>query len=249
MPTTALEIGPCPRPPAQSLHTTPPLDREARAHPAETARDLFLHTPLRSRLSLCVVSRVSFTCASHRRQLRYTGIELTVQRLVTIRAAGASSARERASPPRGALQARHVVSIQSSAIPSRVTARHQGARVQHTPRSVHRAPWAVVMFLSRRQPDWRQDHLLITTTSASSTSVASTATSSPSAGAAPVTPSQPYPLTARLDGSPTSRLAVSLVVVNLVNLVVNLDMVSLVVVIFGSSPLGRPQLTLPASTQ
>ena len=61
---------------------------------------------------------------------------------------GRSVERERESerPPRGALQARHVVSIQSSAIPSRVTAHHQGARVQHTPRSVHRVPRAVVMF-------------------------------------------------------------------------------------------------------
>ena len=161
---------PVPRPPAQSLHTTPPHNRKARTQPAGRRMRrtrLFLHSPLpHSPLTLCVVSRGSFTCASHRRQLRYTGIELTVQRLVTIRAAGASSERERASPPRGALQARHVVSIQSSAIPSRVTAHHQGARVQHTPRSVRRVPRAVVMFRhvsscsvmfhSRRQSDGHQ---------------------------------------------------------------------------------------------
>jgi hypothetical protein len=156
--------------------TESPHDTATRQKSAHTSRSrdtrathaTFLHSPLRSRLSVCVVSRVSFTCASHRRQLRYTGIELTVQRLVTIRAAGASSERERASPPRGALQARHVVSIQCSAIPSRVTAHHQGARVQHTPRSVHRVPRAVVMFRhvsscsvmfhSRRQPDGHHDH-------------------------------------------------------------------------------------------
>jgi hypothetical protein len=132
----------------ESPHDTTTQQKSAHTPSREThaTHATFLHSPLRSRLSLCVVSRGSFTCASHRRQLRYTGIELTVQRLVTIRAAGASSERERASPPRGALQARHVVSIQSSAIPSRVTAHHQGARVQHTPRSVHRVPRAVVMF-------------------------------------------------------------------------------------------------------
>lgn len=155
----------------ESPHDTTTQQKSAHTTSREThaTHATFLHSPLpHSPLTLCVVSRGSFTCASHRRQLRYTGIELTVQRLVTIRAAGASSERERASPPRGALQARHVVSIQSSAIPSRVTAHHQGARVQHTPRSVHRVPRAVVMFRhvsscsvmfhSRRQSDGHHDH-------------------------------------------------------------------------------------------
>ena len=156
----------------ESLHDTTTQQKSAhttsRETHARTHATFFALASPHSPLSLCMVSRGSFTCASHRRQLRYTGIELTVQRLVTIRAAGASSARERASPPRGALQARHVVSIQSSAIPSRVTAHHQGARVQHTPRSVHRVPRAVVMFRhvsscsvmfhSRRQPDGHHDH-------------------------------------------------------------------------------------------
>lgn len=165
MPTTALEGGgapqprapsisqfifthksglPVPRPPAQSLHTTRHRlhHREKRAT-SKDARGTHSRTRTTFLAHACfsVVSRVSFTCASHRRELRYTGNRAHMQRLVTIRAAGASSERERETTPlRGALQALHVVSIQSSAIPSRVTAHHQGACVKHMPRSDHRAP-------------------------------------------------------------------------------------------------------------
>ena len=170
MPTTALEGGgapqprapsisqfifthksglPVPRPTAQSLHSTRHrLHRREKRATSEDARGTptgrsVAHAPTTFLAHACfsVVSRVSFTCASHRRELRYTGNRAHMQRLVTIRAAGASSERERETTPlRGALQARHVVSIQSSAIPSRVTAHHQGACVKHMPRSDHRAP-------------------------------------------------------------------------------------------------------------